>query len=233
MGAMTEDRKAFEAAAKEHMETIGDKDWKLLHEKFPDINIGTKWRWLRIVRANLNKDIPLPSLMSNARDRLVASVRKIPISDRMEVFAAENLDPGARDIGLDLPAAPSPAYIAKTGDEGLHTIDFVAEIKSLYADAKMLRAYSVSKKDDPETGEKVEYIKNPAAFDKSIVRRADLLDSAIRAVQEVWDLQTMQRFYEAVIEEIGQESPACQQRIMKRLAALNSRTGMTMHMARV
>jgi hypothetical protein len=83
---------------------------------------------------------------------------------------------------------------------------------------------------DPDTGELVEVINNPAAFDKSIVRRAGLLETAIKAVQEVWDLRQMQNFYEIVIEEIGRESPETQRRIMVRLAELNSRQGMTMSM---
>lgn len=106
----------------------------------------------------------------------------------------------------------------------------MAEIHALYADAKKLRAYSVSQGVDPDTGEAVEKIKNPAAFDKSIVRRADLLETAIKAVQEVWDLRTMQAFYETIIEEIGKESPEAQQRIMRRLADLNARAGMTLSM---
>ena len=111
----------------------------------------------------------------------------------------------------------------------MQALDFVAEIHALYADAQKLRAYALSLGKD-ENGETVEKIKNPAAFDKSIVRRASLLETAIKAVQEVWDLRTMQAFYETIIDEIGKESPEAQRRIMARLAELNSRQGFTMSM---
>lgn len=221
---------AFIAAAHAHMAKHGQKDWKLLLDQFPDIHDQSKWRWLRQAR----NSTPAPDVISDARDKLVAQVRRFPGTQRGSKLADKHLAPEvAQTIAADLPAAPSPAYIARSGDEGLRTIDFVAEIQSLYSDAKMLRAYAVKEKADPETGEVREAIANPAAFDKSIARRAGLLETAIRAVQEVWDLQTMQRFYETVIEEIGQESPDCQRRIMVRLAELNQRTGMTLGSMRV
>lgn len=216
---------AFIAAAHAHMAKHGQKDWKVLLDQFPDVHDQSKWRWIRAAR----NSTPAPEIISDARDKLVASVRKFPGTQRGAQFAEKHLVPDvAPSIAADLPAAPSPAYIARTGDEGLRTIDFVAEIQNLYRDATMLRTYSVKERPDPETGEIREVINNPAAFDKSIARRADLLETAIRAVQEVWDLRTMQQFYETVIEEIGQESPECQRRIMVRLAELNQRNGMTL-----
>lgn len=216
-------------AAHAHIAEHGQKNWKLLFEQFPDVSDQSKWRWLRAVR----KDDPPPSLINDAREKLVASVRKFPQTDRAKGIPDERLDPSAAEVVDHLPAAPSPAYIAKNGDAGLRTIDFVAEIQSLYRDASMLRAYAMKTKPDPATGQPVEVINNPAAFDKSIVRRANLLETAIRAVQEVWDLRTMQNFYETIIDEIGKESPEAQRRIMERLAALNERTGMTLGAMRV
>lgn len=221
-------KQEFLKAAHAHVAEHGQKNWKVLFEKFPDVSDQSKWRWLRDVR----KDAPPPSLIENARDKLVASVKKFPTTDRAKSIPDERLDPSAADVVNHLPAAPSPSYIAKNGDEGLRTIDFVAEIQSLYRDASMLRAYAMKLKPG-ENGEMVEHINNPAAFDKSIVRRAGLLETAIRAVQEVWDLRTMQNFYETIIDEIGKESPECQRRIMERLALLNQRTGMTLGAMRV
>lgn len=222
-------RAKFTEAMHAHMAKHGEKNWKLLLEQFPEVHDQTKWRWIRLARS----EAPPPSLMQDARDRLAASVKKFPNTTRAKRMGKDRLAPEAEEIVDHLPAAPSPAFIAKTGDAGLRTIDFVAEIHSLYGDAKMLRAYSVKERADPETGELREVINNPAAFDKSIARRADLLETAIRAVQEVWDLRTMQNFYETVIDEIGKESPECQKRILERLAQLNARTGMTLNMMRV
>ena len=214
---------SFVAAVAKHLATVGSNNWTEVLNTHPDIGIATKWRLIREAKA---ADVPRPELI-NARAKLVQKVRKLP-KDARRVEAEEN---GTTAIARQLPAAPSPNYIAKTGENGLQTLDFVAEIHSLYRDATMLRAFSMADVVDKETGEVLgEKIKNPVAFDKSIVRRADLLETAIKAVQEVWDLRTMQNFYETIIEEIGLESPEVQKRIMARLAELNSRVGMTMSM---
>lgn len=220
-------RAEFIEAAKAHMAKHGAKNWGILFDRFPDLKDYSKWRYVREAKGD---DTPRISDLVDARDKLTASIKKFPTTQRGSKFA-KNLDPEVRDEIVDsLPAAPSPAFIARHGDEGLRTIDFVAEITSLYMDAKMLRAYSMRKDLD---GNPIEVIGNPATFDKSIGRRAQLLETAIHAVQEVWDLRMMQNFYELIIEEIGRESPDCQQRIMLRLQALNNRHGMTLATMRV
>ena len=212
----------FVAAVQRHLAKVGSNNWNAVLDEFPDIPTASKWRWIREAK---EADVPRPELI-NAKAKLVQKVKKAGGTDRQRE-AREN---GTEPIAKHLPAAPSPAYIARTGESGLQNLDFVAEIHALYSDARKLRAYAVKNRPDPETGEVVEVINNPAAFDKSIVRRADLLETAIKAVQEVWDLRTMQAFYETVIDEIGKESPECKVRIMQRLAELNARSGFTMSM---
>lgn len=188
-------------------------------DQFPDVPEASKWRWIKQLKA---ADVPRPELI-NAKAKLVQRIKKLP-PDARRVEAREN---GTERIASQLPAAPSPAFIARNGERGLAAIDFVSEIYQLYADANMLRSFSVGTSTNEETGEVTERIKNPVQFDRSIARRADLLETAIKAVQEVWDLRTMQNFYETIIDEIGKESPSTQRRIMERLAALNSRQGLT------
>lgn len=212
----------FKAAVARHLATVGANNWRVVLEQFPDVPEPTKWRWIREAKA---ADVPRPELI-NAKAKLVQKVKKLP-PDARTIEAREN---GTEHIAKQLPAAPRPEYIARTGETGLQNLDFVAEIHKLYADAQKLRAYAMKTRTDPDTGEMVEAINNPAAFDKSIVRRAALLETAIKAVQEVWDLRTMQNFYETIIDEIGKESPEAQKRIMARLAELNSRQGMTLSM---
>lgn len=213
---------AFIAAVTQHLATVGANNWNVVLDQFPEVPAPTAWRWIRLTK---EADVPKPQLI-NAKARLVQKVKKAGGTDRQREARANKTEP----IAKHLPAAPSPAYIARTGETGLQNLDFVAEIHALYADASMLRAYAMKDRTDPETGEVREVINNPAAFDKSIVRRAGLLETAIKTVQEVWDLRQMQAFYETVIEEIGRESPDTQRRIMERLAALNSKVGFTMSM---
>jgi hypothetical protein len=222
MAAIDPRKPPFIADVQKHLATVGANNWKAVLDAHPDVPEATKWRWIREAKA---ADVPRPELI-NSRAKLVQKVKKMRPDARTEE-AREN---GTERITKQLPAAPRPEYIARTGEAGLQTLDFVSEIHALYADASKLRAYAMKTRTDPETGEVTEVINNPAAFDKSIVRRASLLESAIKAVQEVWDLRTMQNFYETIIDEIGRESPECQRRIMERLAELNSRQGMTMSM---
>ena len=212
----------FFAAVKRHMATVGSTNWNDVLEQFEDIPISTRWRWIRECKG---ADPSRPELV-NAKAKIVQKIKKVGQTDRFKEMKGN----GTQPIAEHLPAAPSPNYIARTGEQGLQNLDFVAEIHKLYADAQMLRAYGVKMKTDPDTGEEREAIHNPAAFDKSIVRRASLLETAIKAVQEVWDLRTMQNFYETIIEEIGKESPEAQRRIMERLAALNAKQGFTLSM---
>ncbi len=212
-------RERFNAAVASHLATVGATNWNVILDMFPEVQISTKWRWIREAKA---ADVPRPELI-NAKAKLVQRVKKLPKNARrLESEAA-----GTEHITRHLPAAPSPHYIAKSGESGLQTLDFVAEIHSLYRDANLLRTFAMHSTPNDDGTER---IKNPATFDKSIVRRADLLETAIKAVQEVWDLRTMQNFYETIIDEIGLESPACQKRIMERLAALNAKAGMTLSM---
>lgn len=204
------------------MATVGSTNWKDLFARFPDVHEQNMWRWIRALK---KAEVSKPQLI-NAKAKLVQKIKKIGGTDRQR----EAEEDGTERIAKHLPAAPSPNYIARTGEAGMANLDFVAEIHKLYADATMLRAYAMKSKVDPDTGERTEAINNPAAFDKSILRRASLIETAIKTVQEVWDLRQMQNFYQIVIEEIGEESPECQRRIMERLAALNARQGFTLSM---
>lgn len=203
------------------MASVGATNWKDLFARFPDLHEQTMWRWLRIAK---QADVSKPQLI-NAKQRIKKKLQETGPTDR-DIEASQN---GTTKIAQHLPAAPTPNYIARTGEVGMQNLDFVAEIHTLYADAKKLRDFSVASSTD-EHGVTTERIKNPNAFDRSILRRAGILETAIKAVQEVWDLRTMQNFYETIIDEIGKESPEVQQRIMVRLAELNSKQGMTMGM---
>lgn len=202
------------AAIKLHLQTHGSEDWNIVLTQFPDVPSASMWRWIREAKA----DKPSKAELSTATARIKARMRKVHVDREDEAYEA-----GVTHIAKHVPAAPSPAYVAKNGAQALDGIDFSRELALLYADAMMLRSYSVKPGDDG-----VERIKNPVIFERQITKRTDLIETSLKMMQEIWDLQMMQGFYEAIIKEIGFESPECQRRIMDRLRLLNGRTGMTM-----
>lgn len=175
---------------------------------FPEIEKSTIWGWCRRLEAGE----PTQRELTQAAQA---------IQERVESGVVDHL-----------PAVPSPNAIARDGGAAIRKLDFAAEIPRLYADAEMLRAFSI-KELDGEDGEKIEKIKNPVAFEKSIKARASLIETSLKVLQEVWDMRAMQAFNEMIVEEIGRESPECQRRILQRLALLNQRHGVSMAGMRV
>lgn len=98
-------------------------------------------------------------------------------------------------------------------------VELLTRLDVLFADSELLRAYSASV--DPIT--KTVRIKSPAMFFNSIKMRRDLLETAIAALREVWDLKNMLDFYDAIVAEVALESPECAARIMTRLNELNQK----------
>ena len=194
------------------MAVHGSKDWPLLFERFEPRGVAktTFWTWIREV-----KESAAPSPVLAAAKTAIQTV----------VEGRESQLP--EGVSEHLPATPSPDFISKHGARGLAQFDMILEIKKLYADAEMLRSYAI-KEVHGDDGETREQIKNPVAFDKSIARRANLLETSISAVQQIWNLRTMQNFYEVVVQEIGKADPDTQKRILVRLAELNQRTGMNL-----
>jgi hypothetical protein len=201
------------AAIQDHFALYGPRLWKKIIDRFPEVAEPTIWRWIRDIKAAGQT----PEHLAGAKAKILARTAGM-VNTASERAAARDTSSIARHI----PASPSPAYISEAGAEGLQNLDIVLEINHLYRDAKMLRDYGVAVLADG-----VEKVKNPMAFEKSIFARTRLIDTAIRATQEIWDLRRQQEFYDEIIEAIGIESPTCQQRIMKRLAILDAKRGMT------
>ena len=132
----------------------------------------------------------------------------------------------ARKAAAHLPTAPSPSYITEKPAESRKNIDFMARLESLYADAELLRAYAVTKGYDVDGNEQTK-IKLPNYFSQSIKLRADLLEGAVKALQQVYDYQRIQHFHDLILAEIGKESPDCARRITERLAQLDQQHGIT------
>lgn len=213
-------RDGLNAVILQHLATHGPKNWGTLIERYCPHVLSEASFWRRV--AQVKKRPTDAGTLQKAREQVIERmIGTVDVNDEAAAAA------GLAHVAKHVPATPSPAYIARSGQQGLMNIDVMEEINKVYADAVMLRDYSVVERDGQEA------IKNPLIFEKSIARRNDLIETVLRVVERVWDLKMMQSFYDAIIEEIGQEAPHVQRRIMLRLAELNSKHGFTIAGARI
>ena len=189
-----------------HLAEFGPTNWGELRQKYSGVSEPTWWRWVKRVKETTAGQEAIAEAKKKIIEKLPPAEK--PLSDS--------------PVAKYLPAAPSPHYIAKNGDVGMQTINFLAEYHELRNDAILLREFS-TKQDEYGTVR----IKIPTFFIKSAEMRQSLLETAIRATKEVWDLKMMARFYDAILEEIAAESPEVAQRITDRLAKLNAEQGIT------
>lgn len=128
-------------------------------------------------------------------------------------------------------AAPSPSVVARRRiDAAIHqlefasldrpNVDFLRRLGTLFEQADMLVDHAAPKQVDGKAK-----IKNPFLFKEAVKLQNDLLETALHALREVWDLQRMQDFYDIVVAEVAVESPECARRIMDRLSNLNKERG--------
>jgi hypothetical protein len=158
---------------------------------------------------------PSPEALDAARQRIEARLEGGWTQRQIE--AKRN---GTAHIARYIPAAPSPAYIAKAGVQQLDKLDIFVELTNLFRDANMLRDSAV--KPQPDGSEKVT---NARVFDRSISRRVEILATSIATRKELWDLQRMEMFYATIIETIAGEAPEVAQKIQKKLAEVNMHIG--------
>ena len=190
-------RQAALKAIAAHLAEVGPKDWSAVRERFSDIPHATWWRLVREVRGGAAQ----PESLEKARKKLDKRLRKAPKPEAIKAH---------------LPAAPSPDYIARHGEEGLRQFDFMRELTILFDDALLLREYALNNEGK---------IKIPMFFEKSIRLRGDILETGLTAAKEVFDLQRIEAFHEAILEEIRQVSPECAHRIIERLHKMNTQFG--------
>lgn len=166
----------------------GAKDWQKVRDRFSAVPDSTFWRLVKQVR-----EAPAsPEALTSARKR---------ISARKRVTKAAPAEPKA---------TPSPAVVAKHGDDAFRGFDYLAEVGSLYKDAKMLREFSVS----PEGK-----IRNPIYFEKSIARRENILDTAASLMERFQNIETADAFWKVIVGAIGEADKDTQIKIQKRLVA--------------
>jgi hypothetical protein len=186
-----------------HLSVHGSQAWGPLRERLA-VSDATFWRLVRVVK----EKAPAPEILDHARAQLAG--------DDDSRSPDENL----ATIAANLPAVPSPNFIAKNGADGRAKLDILAKFGELYADAEKLKTYSLTA--DGKT------IRTPAFWAQSISLRRDLLVDQIKTMAIVYDMEVMLEYVGTIMQEIEAESPACVERITDRLARLNNVHGMRM-----
>jgi hypothetical protein len=185
-----------------HLASRGPREWETVRARWPEVSRATFFRLVKTFR-----DRPAdPARLEEARRELAHR-------------AAGEAEAGKAAAGSPLPAPPSPDWLAKNGDHGRGQLDLMGRLQRLFDDADRLRTFSLS----PDG----KGVRNPLYFVQSASLAEKLINTALRAWREVYDLQRTQDFYNAIIEEIAAESPDCAKRIMGRLARLDAEFGMT------
>jgi len=136
--------------------------------------------------------------------------------------AAENL---AAEVAKNVPtpAVIVPGIIIEHPAIARRAINFWKLLDGLDADAQLLREFATTM---DEHGKRK--VKLPKVLVESARLRSDLVKLSLQYSSEVYGYERMQQFYDAIVEEIGVESPQMQRRIMARLQRLNGALGMTM-----
>lgn len=183
--------------------------YERMKDQFPEVSRATFYRHLKEVREEME---------SRASDIGTAELRTMQKRIRAHVVTPEI----KKGIKANLPVAPSPASLVDMGDGITEVFNFVAHFNRLLNDADMLRSAAVRVADDG-----TEKLNNPVLMDKSISRRVELIETWLRSQNMIWNLETIQQLYQAVIEEVGKVDPTVQQAILTRIRTLNNRTGMT------
>lgn len=184
---------ALLVAIEKHLGKHGAKDWQKVKDRFSDVPDSTFWRLVKQVR-----EAPAsPEALTSARKRISARKR-------------------ATKAPSEPKATPSPATVAKHGDDAFRGFDYLAEVGSLYKDAKMLRDYSVNAEGK---------IRIPVYFEKSIARRENILDTAASLMERFLTIETTDSYWRIILEEIGAADKDTQIKILKRLGAIQKNLG--------
>lgn len=188
---------------REHLATKGKDGVNDLRDKFfAHVPKGTWYNW--VLQA---KETPYsPEDMQKARDVLAATIE----------------DPGLLDREMSRVIPPAPATIAEIGpQEARRSLNLINRFEHLYQDCLMVRKHSV--KVAAEGGG--EEIKLMRSFVQSITLRNGILNSVMAALEKLWNMQKMQEFHDAIIDEVRKESPECAARIVARITRLSESSG--------
>jgi hypothetical protein len=207
------------AAIAEHLRLHGPRNWKLVRER-PEFSsvIGERageagrrkfYRWQRSVREPMAADKTRPHDGRGVADEALADA-----SDRARTAAERHL-----------PAAPSPAFFMKMGAGAEVKVNLVGAIDQVWADLMLVREHAFD--DDGSGGLR---LKSPKVLVESARSRLAAMDTVMRLIRDIYDLNALHRRYRSlsdiIIDELA-SAPDIQARVLDRLEALNNAEVMT------
>ena len=193
-------RKRAELAILEHIAEHGPKDWKLVRDQFPDVKERTFHNWIKVIRAGGSMPEPIKA---KARER----VRK-------------------PDILQHLPVTPPPHYAAKDGAQVDVDMDFMARARLIEHDLMMVREATLFEKGESREGKP----RNLGMMMKTVDGRLKSLDTGLKIMERIYDLQFMAEYLNAVVEIIRNRvsDPREWAMIGEDVADLNAKYNMTL-----
>ena len=208
------------AAIAEHIRRYGRHQWDLVREKpqFAAVigkqagkSAGRKFfRWADAVSK------PTPPDKTRPHEGREVANEAMEVAERRARLVTDQ----------HLPAAPLPGYFLRAGADAERNFDLLTVLNQTCADAERLRDHAM-RADEAAPGGAI--IVNEKAFDASIRRRLELIETAVSLRREIYDLEHYERFYRTlgiiVTEELA-GVPEIQERVLRRLAEFSRAQGM-------
>lgn len=203
-------------ACQEHLLLDGAKDYTSLMQKFPDVSRSTFFRLMEHARQNIEAG----AIAHDSPEALRDAQAKI----RRKVVTPETI---TKKIKMHLPTAPSPAIVASMDPMvSRNLFDFMAYFYRVVNDAELMRDKSVRDETDQATGDKREVLSNPVLMDNSIRRRLQIMDTYLKSMEQLYNVEKLQELFSLVIDEVGKADTNVQQAILARLRMLNDAKGL-------
>ncbi len=181
----------------------------LRSERWNHVPVATWYSW--VAQARTAK--PTAADLATARDTLRRSLE----------------NPEALSAAIAPATMPaSEAAGGLTPGEVRRSLNLIGRLEELWEDCQMVRRHAVKAGEDG--GEQIKLLK---AFTQSITMRNGVIANVLAAFERLWNMQKMQDFHDAVIDEVRKESPECAARIVARMARLAATTGLDDAGARV
>lgn len=178
-------------------------------EHWGHVPVATWYKWV----AQAKSAKPTAADLAAARDTLCRSLGNPAVLSEAVVPAT-------------MPASESAGGL--TPGEARRSLNLIGRLEELWQDCLMVRKHAI--KHNEAGGEEIKLLK---AFCQSITLRNGIIGNVLAALEKLWNMQKMQDFHDAVIDEVRKESPECAARIVARMTRLADTSGIQDDGARV